>query len=144
MSTYRKNDIIENKNIRRVSIILGNLQLLIGIGALAGGWAFISDPTGGVLGIPFEYIENTPFHNYLIPGIVLFAFNGVGSCIAGVLALRHYRYAGEIAVVFGIGLMVWIIVQVQFIPFHWMHALYLLLGLAELVLGLMPRKAMKV
>jgi hypothetical protein len=45
---------------KRVSISLGILQLFIGVGALAGGWAFIIDPTGGILGIPFEYIENTP------------------------------------------------------------------------------------
>jgi hypothetical protein len=128
---------------KRVSISLGILQLFIGVGALAGGWAFIIDPTGGILGIPFEYIENTPFHTYLIPGIILFTFNGIGSCIAGFLTLRRYRYAGEIAVVFGAGLVIWITVQLQFISYSWMHTLYLLLGLAELALGLMLRKAMK-
>ena len=134
---------MENNTHRGISITLGILQLFIGVGALAGGWAFIADPTGGMLGIPFEFIQNTPFHTYLIPGIILFTFNGIGSCIAGFLSLRRYRYAGEIAFVFGAGLMVWIIVQVQFISFHWMHALYFGLGLLELVLGLMLRKALK-
>jgi hypothetical protein len=73
----------------------------------------------------------------------LFTFNGIGSCIAGFLTLRRYRYAGEIAVVFGAGLVIWITVQLQFISYSWMHTLYLLLGLAELALGLMLRKAMK-
>lgn len=134
---------MKKQKSKRVSIILGILQLFISLGALAGGYGFIADPTGASLGMPLSFLDGSPFKDFLIPGIILFIFNGVGSGIAGVLTLRRYRYAGEIAMVFGAGLMVWIIVQVQIIPFHWMHTLYFLLGVAELVLGVMVRKGIK-
>lgn len=134
---------MEHQKSKRVSIILGILQLFISLSALAGGYGFIADPTGAAQGMPLSFLDGSPFKDFLIPGIILFIFNGIGSGIAGFLTLRRYCYAGEIAFVFGAGLVVWIIVQVQIIPFHWMHTLYFLLGVAELVLGLMLRRVMR-
>lgn len=117
-----------------ISITLGILQLFIAIGALAGGAALVRQPTVA-LGMPLSYLEGSPFKDYLVPGIVLFIFNGLGSLAAGILTLRCYRYAGEIAMVFGAGLMVWILVQIQFIPYSWFQPTYFGLGLVELALG---------
>ncbi len=125
---------------KRVSIILGILQIFIGVGAVAGGYAFISDPSGRGIGIPLEFLQGSPFPNYLIPGIVLFTVNGLGSLAAGILTFKRWSYAGELAVVFGAGLMVWIIVQVTIIPYSWFQPVYFGLGLLELVLGLWLRR----
>ena len=122
---------------------LGVLQALIGFGAVGGGLGLITDPSGGNLGIPLELLEDTPFATYLIPGIVLFTVNGLGSLVGAVASFRRYRYAGETAMALGAFLVAWIVVQAYWIGVHWLHALYLGLGALELVLGVSVRRSTK-
>ena len=126
---------------RRLSVGLGALQVFIGLGALAGGWAFIADPTGANLGMSVELLSRTPFPDFLIPGVVLFAVNGMGSLAGGIASFLRHRYAGEAALCLGIFLMLWIAIQLAWIGFglHWLHVLYFILGLVEFVLGILYR-----
>ena len=72
----------------------------------------------------------------MIPGIVLFAINGLGSLAGAVATFARHQYAGEAAVALGAFLVAWIGVQVYwFAGFHWLHWLYLSLGIAEVVMG---------
>jgi hypothetical protein len=115
---------------------LGILQMLIGLGAVGGGLALVLEPSGTNLGIPLEELENSPFSTYLVPGIVLIMVNGVGSLVGAAASFKRHRYAGETAMALGMFLVVWIILQVYwFAAFHWLHALYLGIGVLELVLG---------
>ena len=127
----------------RLRIFLGLLQLLVGVGALGGGIALVYKPDGSALGIPLELLHGSPFPDYLIPGMVLLVFNGIGSLVAGILTYRRYLYTGELAFIFGGGLMIWIVVQVMILGYHWMHGLYFSIGLSELILGLFLRPAMR-
>lgn len=45
---------------------LGALQVLIGVGAVAGGLALVLDPSGESLGTPIELLEKTPFATFLV------------------------------------------------------------------------------
>lgn len=121
---------------------LGLLQIFIGLGAVAAGLAFILKPNGPTLGMPVEILQYSPFTNFLIPGIVLFSVNGLGSLVGAAASFTRYRYAGAAAMALGAFLTAWIIIQVYWLKaFHWLHALYLGLGILELVLGLLLRKA---
>lgn len=120
--------------------ILFCLQFLIGVGAVPAGFALIINPSGANLGLPLELLQGSPFGSYLIPGIVLFSVIGVGNIAGGILTLRRKAIAGEFAAVSGVLLMVWIIVQVLIIPFHWLQPLYFILGLMVLILGRVVRK----
>ena len=69
--------------------------------------------------------------------------NGLGSLVGAVASFTRYRYAGETAMALGVFLVAWIILEVYWIAaFHWLHAVYLGLGLLEFVLGLSLRKAL--
>ena len=115
---------------------LGVLQAFIGVGAVAGGLGLALDPSGESLGIPRELLEETPFATFLIPGIVLFAVNGLGSITGAIASFAQHRYAGHAAIVLAIFLIAWILAQVYwFAGFHWLHWLYLGLGIVELALG---------
>ena len=115
---------------------LGVLQAFIGLGAVGGGLALVLEPSGANLGIPLEALENSPFSTYLVPGIVLIMVNGVGSLVGAAASFTRHRYAGETAMALGIFLVTWIVLQVYwFAAFHWLHALYLGLGVLEFVLG---------
>lgn len=126
-----------------LKMFLGSLQIFVGIGAVFGGAALVIKPDGSILGVPLEFLQNSPFPDYLIPGIILLVFNGIGSLVAGVLTFRRYRYTGELAVFFGGGLMVWIVVQVMILGYHWAHGLYFTIGLVELILGVLQRSAIR-
>jgi hypothetical protein len=115
---------------------LGVQQLFIGLGAVGGGLVLILDPSGSNLGIPLEELKNTPFSTYLVPGIVLLVVNGLGSLVGSAATFKGCRNAGKIAMALGVFLVAWIMVQVYwFAGFHWLHALYLGLGLLEFFLG---------
>ena len=121
---------------------LGVLQAFIGVGAVAGGLGLALDPSGESLGIPLELLEETPFATFLIPGIALFAVNGLGSLTAAIASFARNRCAGEMAIALGAFLIAWIAAQVYwFAGFHWLHWMYLSLGLAEVVLGRSVRMA---
>ena len=125
----------------RLASGLGILQLLIGLGAVAGGVGLIS----GGLKFPLEWLSRSPFTSYLIPGIVLLTVNGIGSLVGGIASFRRYRYAGEIAVALGIFLALWIVIQVYWVGgIHWLHILYFFLGVLEFLLGLLLRNTFKI
>ena len=90
-------------NLKKKWIVnwLGILQIFIGIGAVPAGIVMIADPGGSSLGMPIEMLINSPFSDFLIPGIFLLVVNGIGSLIGGVASFLRYRFAGEIAVGLG-------------------------------------------
>ncbi|MFC1799377.1 hypothetical protein ACFL2Z_00485 [Candidatus Eisenbacteria bacterium] len=126
---------------KRLAIGLGALQVFIGLGAVAGGLGLALDPSGANLRMPLEMLEDSPFTTFLIPGIVLFAVNGLVSLAGAVLTFTRRRYAGELAMALGAFLVAWIVVQVYWVHgIHWLHWLYFILGLLELALGWSMRR----
>lgn len=120
---------------------LGALQVFIGLGAVAGGLGLVLDPSGASVGTPLALLAETPFTTFLIPGIVLFVVNGLGSLAGAIVSFTRQRYAGEGAIALGVFLIAWILVQVYWMAgFHWLHWLYLMLGLVEVVLGWLVRR----
>jgi hypothetical protein len=125
----------------KVYIGLGAIQTFIGLGALGGGFMLVRDPSGSTLELPMSLLEGSPFPDFIIPGMFLFAVNGVGSMIGAGLSFTRRRYAQEIAIVLGAILVAWIVIQVVIISsFHWLHVLYFILGVVELGIGLYIRR----
>ncbi len=122
-----------NKVIFRLE---GILQLFIGIPAVVFGLLLIIDPSGGKIGLPIELIFNSPFKDYLIPGLLLFSVNGIGNVLSSVLSFKKSRYSGYTGAFFGTALVIWIIVQTVLVGFHWLQPAYLILGIIELILGI--------
>ncbi len=48
-----------------------------------------------------------------------------------------------LAIGLGTFLIIWIVAQVWWMGVHWLHFLYIILGIVELVLGSMLRKKMR-
>ncbi len=95
------------------------------------------------MGMPTEILINSPFSDFLIPGIFLLLVNGIGSLSGGILSFLRYRFAGEIAGGLGFFLIVWIVAQVWWLGLHWLHFPYFIFGIVELILGLMLIKKCK-
>jgi len=63
---------------RAIRIITIFILLFLALGGLYGGWTMIDDPTGGTFGNEFaDLIKFTPFRDFLVPGIILWLFNGL-------------------------------------------------------------------
>lgn len=121
---------------------MGALQIFIGIGGVPAGLIFILDPSGAGMGFSPELLEGTFLPNYVIPGLFLLLVNGVATLVGGALSLLRHRYAGEAGLLLGLLLIAWIVVQVAMIGLvHWLQPLYFVLGVIELVLGLLVRRS---
>ncbi|MCF8304271.1 MAG: hypothetical protein K9I94_13425 [Bacteroidales bacterium] len=123
------------------------------ISGLFGGINLMLDPTGHTMEMPVSLLEGSPFENYRIPGLLLFFFNGVfplTSFIGLVLgpewkltnALNIYRnrhWSWTFCIYNAIILILWIDLQVMMIGYdHIIQTLYALVGLAILVVALIP------
>jgi hypothetical protein len=135
---------INLRKIKRIANVLGILQTFIGLGAVGGGLGLVLEPSGANLGMPPEMLNHSPFSDFLIPGMVLLIVNGLGSITGSVLSFKLSPYAAEIALALGTFLVAWILIQVCWIrSVHWLHILYLSLGITELALGWLLRKALR-
>lgn len=89
---------------------VAGLLILVGINAVVAGYGFIADPDGSSVGIPLEWLEDSPFDSYLIPGIVLEAM-GILALVSATMQLRRNEFAWAWAGVTGMGFVIWIVVQ---------------------------------
>ena len=106
------------------------LEMFTAAGAIPVGVMFLADPSGAAIGLPQGWIEATPFGSYAIPGLYLFAMNGIGMLVvAGASVMRHWS-APWLTGMLGTGLVVWILVQVLVMPeLMWLQGVFLAVGL---------------
>ena len=112
------------------------MHFFVGIGAVFGGGAAILSPLSP-LGVPLDILENSPFENFLMPGLILFLIIGIGSLVSGLTAVSKSDYQGYYSSVSSWALMIWIVVQCLMIrAVAFPHVLFFLIGLAGAVLAL--------
>ena len=130
------------------------LQVLLALGALAGGASFMLAPDGHVIQMPLSNLKDSPFTNFLVPGILLFTFVGLFPlAVAYGLWKRpdwhwpdainpvkdtYWSWAGSLAA--GAIIIIWITVQVLLIrAVAFLHILYWVWGVVLVLLTLLPR-----
>ncbi len=91
------------------------LLILLGVGALAGGAALVSQPDGSVMKFPLSLLDGSPFADYFVPGLILGGLFGLGSFAVAVIGLRDWHVAPFLAFAIGAGQMVWIVVELAVI-----------------------------
>lgn len=112
------------------------IQIFNGLSGILGGFMLIKDPSGSSLEMDLDWLQSTPFQNFLIPGIVLFAINGLGNVIGFVTTLSKSKNAGKLAMALGAIMMIWIISQVSWIGYkNYLQPLYFFTGLLQLIAG---------
>lgn len=90
------------------------LLVLMGVAALPSGWGLMHpEADGSALGMSVQWLEGTPFDSYIIPGVILFSLFGLGAIATAVVALLRQWPAPYLAFAIGVGLVIWIIVQVS-------------------------------
>jgi hypothetical protein len=125
--------------------------VILGLNAIFAGSAFIIAPDGELMHIPLQVLARSPFSNFLIPGILLFIFNGIWPLIMaygiwykpdrnifGILnpfKKYHWSFAGSLSA--GVVLIAWILIQVQWLPFEVLHGICLAWGILIISISLL-------
>ena len=123
------------------------------VSGMIGGGALVLRPDGTLVHLPLHFLEQTPFNNYLLPGLVLFLLLGLFPGLTGIglwtrpdwawaerlnpYAGRHWAWA--FAIYLGFILILWIDIQVMLIGYrNFLQTGYALLGAFILLLVLWP------
>lgn len=133
--------------------ILYGLHIFLGLGALAGGFMLVADPSGERMQMPASMLQRSPFSDFLVPGLLLFTVFGLFPLLALYSMIRrpeigwvhmlnpfkplHSSWA--LSLYIGFGLIIWIMVQTYILnAVHIIHVVYMSLGLLIQIVTLWP------
>jgi len=144
---------VESSKTTARNILLFLLSFL-GLGAVFGGVVLIISPTGELFGMPLSMLDYSPFNNFLIPGIILFAILGVMP-IGVTLALikkpeykfpelfnffKDMYWGWTYCIYIAFALIIWIQIEMIILhAVHWSHTLYIFWALVIIFLALLPQ-----
>ena len=121
------------------------LLLFNGVGALYGGWSLMTDPSGQQIQLPLDFIEDTIFQNYFIPGLILFLVNGVFSVAALLSLIIRKPYAAKLVITQGILLGGWLLVQILYLHvFYWLQGVMFTVAILLVAIGLALSKTRRI
>jgi hypothetical protein len=92
------------------------MELFTALTAVPVGWLLMTDPSGSGIGLPEAWIRDSVFGSYLVPGVYLFAMNGLGMIAAAALTVARHWLEPWLTGALGVGLIVWIAVQLLIMP----------------------------
>jgi hypothetical protein len=116
---------------RLAKAVLG-LEVLLSIGAVAGGLVLMIAPRGEIMPLPISALAGSPFDTYFVPGLILFTVLGLSPLVAARLAWSRNPLAAAAAFVIGTALVTWVAVEVAIIGYTNeppLQAIYLALGI---------------
>lgn len=131
-----------------------SLLAFLGLSAIGGGGALIISPSGKLLGgLPLSILQNSPFTNFLIPGIILFVVLGVLPSLLIFTLLKklaspfaeHFNFfkdmhwAWSFSVYVAFALIIWIQVETIFVQgVGWLQSFYMLYAIPMIFVALLP------
>jgi len=139
------------KKILRYLLIV--LIVIIAISGVSGGVSLMVDPSGASIHLNTSLLESTIFHNFLVPGIILFLLLGIFPFIAafGLMTRKKSKFlnrfnpykkkhwAWAYSLYCGIILVLWIDFQVMMIGGGYiLQSIYATFGVIVIVLTLIP------
>ncbi|WP_309607722.1 hypothetical protein [Flavobacterium sp.] len=143
---------MKSKTARNIHLIL---LAFLGISAVGGGGTLIISPSGKLLGgLPLSILDNSPFDNFLIPGIILFLVLGVFPIFIVFALIKkpiskfaerfnlfsdmHWAWTFSIYIAFA--LIIWIQVETIFIQgVGWLQTFYMLFSIPMIIVALLPQ-----
>lgn len=129
------------------------LLCFLGLGAIGGGVALIASPSGEAIGMPVSVLKNSPFTDFLVPGLLLFIVFGICPFVLIIALLSKpgsrlaerfnffsdMHWAWSFSLYQGFALLIWIQVQMTIMQaVHWLHTFYVLYAILMLFTGLLP------
>ncbi|MEK3874928.1 hypothetical protein [Paenibacillus sp. FSL M7-0420] len=133
--------------------VLVVLQGFLSLGAIAGGLALLTDPSGELLGMPATAMARMPFHSFAVPGLLLLSVFGMLPLLVlyglwkqpqwawsyALTPFKERHAAWSFSLYIGFGQIIWIMVQ----TYMWnmvslIHVFYMSLGMLIQIVTLLP------
>ncbi len=103
-----------------------------GVSGIGGGLGLSLDPSGQSVGIPLEWLQGSPFSDYLVPGLVLLVLLGIGPLVAAFGAWTGRRWSWATSLLVAAGLLIWLGVEIAVIGYQPEPPLQMVYGLVAL------------
>jgi hypothetical protein len=113
------------------------LLIVQALGGLAGGLSLTLAPDGSIMKMSTSALDGSPFHDYLIPGLILMLVLGLLPLAAAVGLWLRRRWSWYAAFVVGCALIIWILVEITIIPYSWLQPLFGAVGLLIFIFALL-------
>lgn len=142
------------KSRKPISVYLLIFMMIFqSLSGLFGGIVLMIDPTGDILLMPLSFLYNSPFTDYLVPGIILFFVLGVFPSIASIGLIlntdwtsadkiniyKNKHWAWTWSLYTGIMLIIWITVESAMIGGgHFLQTTYDIVGILIIIFALFP------
>lgn len=141
------------QQVGKNAVLLVVLHLFLGSSAFISGAIMIINPSGSWMQLPLSLLDNSPFPNYFIPGLILFTILGVLPLLVASALLKkwNWRFAERFNVFqdkhwswtfslyIGFALIIWIAVQIFVIQeLSILQLIYFILGLIIQMVTLLP------
>ena len=134
-----------------IARVLAGALAFLAIGGLQGGIAMLMNPETP-LGMSTQYLDGTPFHSFVLPGLYLLAVGAAAGLTAIGIAINWrwqwaarleqaigYRWQWIGAVAVGLALLVLEVIELFTVPFHpILHPLMIAVGLISIGLPFTP------
>ena len=114
---------------------LVTLELVTGAAGLAGGVLLAASPDGSLLRADPAVLAGTPFSDWRVPGVLLAGLVGGGFLLAGWWQWRGHRYARELSMAAGAGLVCFEAAELGWIGFQPLEAVFAAVGVSIIVLA---------
>lgn len=99
------------------------------------------DPSGTNQGISIETLKNTPFDDFLIPGLILFIMFGLGGLITTIIVMKKIKGYPFLTISMGFALSLFISVEILMLKdVHFLQIIYAIIGISLVILGILLRK----
>lgn len=129
------------------------LLIFTSLNALIAGAGLVLFPDGNWIGLQTSWLKGSPFNSYLIPGFLLFLFNGVVCMLTAIGLVRkpdwHWPqrlnifpekyWAWTFSIYCGIILCIWIIVQQLLTQYFILQPIINSIGILILIFSLLPQ-----
>jgi len=124
------------KKDKKYFVILAVIQIFIALGAIPAGILFTIEPNGQLMGTTTAMLADSPFPDFLIPGLFLLIVNGFGNVLCAIISIKKSNLAGVAAMFLGSVMCIWIVSQVAWIGYNsFLQPLFFVIGFAEATLG---------
>jgi len=129
------------------------LDFIMAVGGVVSGGELALAPDGKYLGMSTDLLENSPFVDYLVPGLILVAFIGFYPVLAGFGLLRkpawnwlnvinpfkQYHWSWSASWAFGVIMLIWIVVEYFLVGYiSFLQPAVVVWGLVTIGLTLLP------
>jgi uncharacterized BrkB/YihY/UPF0761 family membrane protein len=112
------------------------LLLFVSISAIVSGILLIISPDGGILSLPPDLLTDTPFRNFLLPGIILACIVGGTNLFAVYYNLKKHPRRYGWAITGGVVMIGWIVAQITLVrTLNWLQFVYISVGVLVILIA---------